>query len=172
MSDLLNCVSSILHGFRFMIFPETTAAPSLHRPIACATVASQWLSRQHPDHTLTIYGNSLEQNGGFLGLWSFMRLCGHFFESDMISLWLYNYSYVCFPLAFTVHWKYTSYITHNPLRSLSRSHLLQDSCTLTNFLIISNRADTSVARLIDLLVKDSKQVTVMTLTLNRSGKRW
>jgi hypothetical protein len=77
MSDLLNCVSSILHGFRFMIFPETTAAPSLHRPIACATVASQWLSRQHPDHTLTIYGNSLEQNGGFLGmklyeaLWTF-----------------------------------------------------------------------------------------------------
>ena len=136
--------------FASWFFLRPPLPPSLHRPIACATVASQWLSRRHPDHTLTIYGNSLEQNGGFLGLWSFMRLCGHFFESDMISLWLYNYSYVCFPLAFTVHWKYTSYITHNPLRSLSRSHLLQDSCTLTNFLIISNRADTSVARLIDL----------------------
>jgi hypothetical protein len=68
-----------------MIFPETTAAPSLHRPIACATVASQWLSRQHPDHTLTIYGNSLEQNGGFLGMKLYEALWT-FFESDMISL--------------------------------------------------------------------------------------
>ena len=64
-------VSSILHdlhGFRHgFLTPETSAVPSLHLPIACATAASRWLSPQHPDHTLTFfYGNSLEQNRGFL----------------------------------------------------------------------------------------------------------
>ena len=86
MSDLLNCVSSILHGFRFMIFPETTAAPSLHRPIACATVASQWLSTTswpYPDHIRKFSGTKWWFSG-YEALWGFVDIFWIRYDITMI----------------------------------------------------------------------------------------
>ena len=87
---------TVFHPF-FMDFASWFfLRPPLPHLFIAPSHARQWHLNGFLDNILTIpwpYTEILWNKMVVFWVWSFMRLCGHFFESDMISLWLYNYSY-------------------------------------------------------------------------------